>query len=202
MVGEGKEVPMNEKPDWAAHHEETKDYPPRPLLLEAVPFARPGGRAIDLGGGALYDTRYLLEQGFDVHAVDVAESMTIAAARMPPEKFQYTVSSFADFPFPKEMYDLASGMFSLFFQSPEVFDDVIKRIKASLTKGGIFCGNICGPKDGWVGSTEMTFRTKEQVEEMLADMEILSLTEGEREGTLSNGTPKHWHLINFIARKI
>jgi SAM-dependent methyltransferase len=193
---------MDQKHDWEKYGELTKDAPPRPLLVKALAFAKPAGRALDVGGGALNDTRYLLEQGFDVSVVDGSKDIVEkAAAKIQSEKFRYTISTFADFDFPKETYDLVSAMFSLPFNPPETFDAVFQNIKDSVAKGGIFCGNLCGPKDQWHPNPDMTFRTKEEVEASLADMEILSITDREWDGILANGAAKHWHLINFIGKK-
>ncbi|MDO8550913.1 MAG: hypothetical protein Q7S39_12285 [Ignavibacteria bacterium] len=47
----------------------------------------------------------------------------------------------------------------------------------------------------------MTFHTKQQVENLLSDMEIIELTEEDKDGRTANGTPKHWHVFHVIARK-
>ncbi len=194
---------MDEKPNWPEHGKLIKDGPPRPLLVKALEFVKPEGKALDVGGAALNDARYLLEQGFEVSVVDQdKETITEEAAKVQSRKFSYTISTFADFDFPQETYDLVSAMFSLSFNPPETFEAVFQKMKESLVKDGVLCGNICGPKDEWFPNPEMTFRTKEEVEALFADMEILSLKEGERDGILANGTRKHWHLINFIAKKI
>lgn len=193
---------MDNKHDWEKYGERTKDSPPRPLLVEALAFVRPAGKALDIGGGTLNDARYLLEQGFDVSVIDEKkEVVEKAAAKIQSEKFRYTISTFADFDFPRESYDLASAMFSLPFNPPETFEVVFQKIKDSLVKGGIFSGNMCGPKDEWCPNPKMTFRTKEEIKILLADMEIIFVKEKEVDWPLADGTPKHWHLINFIAKK-
>lgn len=63
------------------------------------------------------------------------------------DKLHYFVSSFVNFNFPKSEYDIASAMYSLPFNPPESFETVFTRIKVSLIKGGIFCGQLFGVKD-------------------------------------------------------
>lgn len=193
---------MDETPNWPEHGRLIENGPPRPLLVKALEFVKPEGKALDVGGAALNDARYLLEQGFEVSVVD-EDRQTIAeqAAKVQSEKFSYAISTFADFDFPQATYDLVSAMFSLTFNPPETFEVVFQKMKKSLVKGGILCGNLCGPNDDWYPNPKRTFRTKEEVEALLADMEIISVKQGERDGILANGTPKHWHLINFIAKK-
>lgn len=192
----------NPKKDWADYIQLTKDKPPSPLLVRALGFVVKRTTAIDVGGGALNDTRYLLEQGFDVTAVDADNAMAAQAKTIPSEKFHYTVSSFLDFQWPKDKFDIASAMFSLPFNPPETFKTVLTKIKQSLVPEGIFCGQFFGVRDTWSSNPHMTFHTKELAEQLLSDLEILLLQEIEKDGQTANGTAKHWHFFNFIAKKI
>lgn len=137
----------SQKKDWEEYYEITKNKPPSKLLVKALRYVANKGKAIDIGGGALKDTRYLLEQGFDVTVVDKADLMAKEAEAMKSDKLHYFVSAFADFDFPKNGYDIASAMYSLPFNPPESFDAVFSRIKDSLVKGGIFCGQCFGVRD-------------------------------------------------------
>jgi SAM-dependent methyltransferase len=193
---------MTMQTDWKNHFKDTKDYPPSPLLVKALPHVvRKTGKAIDIGGGALKDSRYLLEQGFDVTVIDQEPSVAEMVAEIGSDKLHVTVAAFVDFAFPEDAHDLASAMFSLPFNPPETFDAVFGRIKRSLVKGGIFCGQLFGVRDEWITNSTMTFRTKEEVEALLADLETISLEERERDAKLSDGTPKHWHQFDIIVRK-
>ena len=128
-------MPMQQKRDWAEFYEITKDKPPTKLLIKALGYVTNKYKAIDIGGGALKDTRFLLEQGFDVTVFDKADLMAKEAEVIKSNRFHYFVSSFADFDFPKSEYDIASAMYALPFNFPESFDAVFGRIKQSLVKG-------------------------------------------------------------------
>lgn len=188
--------------DWAEYYEITKNKPPTKLLVKALGYITNKNRAIDLGGGALKDTRYLLEQGFDVTVVDKADLMAKGAETIQSDTLHFFISAFNDFNFPKNTYDIASAMYSLPFNHPESFEEVFAKIKDSLVKGGIFCGQCFGVRDDWSANQKMTFHTKEQVEKLLSDMEIILFDEEEKDGKTANGMPKHWHIFNFIARKL
>lgn len=192
---------MSEKPDWEAFYRNTKEAPPSPLLMKALAHAEHKEKAIDIGAGALKDTKHLLSQGFDVTALDNEESLAVMAEAVASEKLHPVVSSFAEFDFPEGEYDVASAMYSLPFNPPETFDAVFGKVKASLAPGGILCGQLFGTRDQWSSDPKMTFHTKTQAEELLADMEIVSLEEREWDGRTADGKPKHWHVIDFIARK-
>src|SRR3989304_4074010 len=187
--------------DWAEFYDLTKNKPPSELLVQALAHVKNKGKAIDIGGGALKDTRYLLEQGFDVTVIDKSDLMAKEAQGIKSEKLHYFVSAYADFDFPKNNYNLASAVYSLPFNPPDSFDVVFVKIKQSLVRGGIFCGQCFGIHDGWSTNPNLTFHSKEQVKKLLSDLEVLLLDEKEEDDKTANGTPKHWHVFHFIAGK-
>ena len=187
--------------DWSDYYNATKAKPPRPLLVKALGFVSNKGKAIDLGGGALNDTRYLLEQGFDVTVIDKSPLMEQEAQNIKNDKIHAFTSGFEEFNFIKEEYDIASAMFALPFTAPAYFNEVFEKIKGSLKKGGIFCGQFFGDRDEWRTNTNMTFHTKEQAQELLKDLEIILFKEDEKDDKTAKGEMKHWHVFHIIARK-
>ena len=186
--------------DWSRFYSFTKDSPPRPLLVRAASLASRNGRALDLGAGAGRDTRYLLEQGFHVTAVD-AEAHSVAMLKALPQANLHVVqSSFETFAF--ATYDLISSQFALPFTPPKHFPEVFSRMKAALAPGGIFAGQLFGIHDQWntPGSTT-TFLRRAEAESLLADLETLEFTEEDADGHVADGSPKHWHVFHVLARK-
>ncbi len=189
------------KRDWAEFYKISKNHPPSKLLIKALEFCANKNKAIDIGGGALKDTRYLLSLGFDVTVIDSSELMAEEAKKIVSKKLHYFVTPFDKFDFPENNFDIASATSALPFNSPDTFGKVIKSIKESLVKNGIFCGQLFGVRDEWSSRSKMTFHTREQAEKLFSDMEIIDFREEEKDGTIANGTPKHWHIFHFIARK-
>lgn len=186
---------------WGDFYDKTKNLPPSPLLLKALENVVTKNKAIDIGGGALKDTKYLLSIGFDVTVVDSSEFMNEEATQIVSTKLHTHVSTFFEFDFPKDTFDLASAMFSLPFNPSDTFQQVFERIKHSLIPSGIFVGNFFGTKDDWSSNPKMTFHTKADIETLFADMETILLEEREYNGHLTDGMPKHWHVFNVIAKK-
>ena len=186
---------------WKRHLEITKDYPPSPLLIQALPFVERREKAIDIGAGGLKDTRFLLEHGFDVTVVDSEEFVKELGDAISSRKLHISISPLEKFAFPKDTFDLATGMFSLPFIRPQSFTAVFTQIKSSLRKGGIFCGQLFGPKDAFFGDQNMTFHTKAEAESLLSDLEVLVFNEEEKDSKTASGTLKHWHIFHFIVRK-
>lgn len=48
----------------------------------------------------------------------------------------------------------------------------------------------------------MTFHSKEEVENLLKNFEIIKLKEIEKDTPTALGKMKHWHMFNIIAKKI
>ncbi len=189
------------KKDWSDYYLATKAIPPDELVVKAMDFVAQKNKAIDIGGGALKDSLYLLEQGFEVTVIDQSPLMEVEAKKIADIKLHSFVSSFENFPFPEEEYDLASAIFSLPFTAPEKFNDVFERIKKCLKKEGIFCGQFFGVNDEWSQNKAMTFHSKEQVQTLLADFEIIYFEEVEKDGVTALAKAKHWHIFKVIAKK-
>ena len=57
--------------NWSDYIKKTKDRKPRSLLIESLNYVKNKGRSLDLGAGALNDSIFLLQSGFDsVTAID------------------------------------------------------------------------------------------------------------------------------------
>lgn len=192
---------MKNKKDWSEYYKITKTNPPSKLLVKAITHVTSRYNAIDIGGGALKDTCYLLNQGFEVTVVDKSPLMMIEAEKVQNEKLHPFVSSFEDFNFPENQFDIASSIFALPFTDPKYFDLVIFKIKQSVKKGGVFCGHFFGINDDWSTNEKMTFHTRDQIEKFFEGFQIIALDEIEEEGKTANGNPKHWHIFEVIAIK-
>ncbi|HEV7702311.1 MAG TPA: class I SAM-dependent methyltransferase [Candidatus Paceibacterota bacterium] len=191
---------MAEK-DWSQYYTATKSKPPRPLLVKALEYVVHKDKAIDIGGGALNDTRYLLEQDFDVTAIDKSPLMEQESKNIQSDKLHTFTTGFEEFDFPENEYDIATAMYALPFTDSTHFDAVFAKIKSSLKTGGIFCGQFFGERDEWSVNPKMIFHTKQQVENLLKDLEIISFKEEEKDDTTAKGDMKHWHVFHVIARK-
>ncbi len=169
--------------------------------MEAVKYVVDKGKAIDIGGGSLRDTRYLLDQGFDVTVMDNSPLLNEEVARIQNVKLHQFVASFEDFPFPKNEYDLASAMFALTFCDPLHFDTVFKKIEDSLRSGGIFCGQLFGDRDMWSNNPNMTYPNKGHLMKLLSNFEVINFCEKETDDKDSSDEVRSGHVFQFIARK-
>ena len=184
--------------------ERTKDQQPSTwlsLVVEAMDGR--SGNALDLGCGAGRDTRFLLEKGFRVTAVDKEGEVKKYLCALPQEHLRVVVSRFEDFDFPENQYDLINASFSLPFTHREKFDEVFQRMEKSLRIGGVFVGQLFGVNDDWNKSqtTKTTFHTEEQARQLFRDWNVRKFIEKETDGVLANGLPKYSHVFHIIARR-
>lgn len=183
--------------DWSPWYDITRAQPPSELLVEALSHVTGTGKVIDIGGGALKDTKYLLGKGFEVTVIDKSPLLEKEAAVLKNDLLHPVVTSFEDFHFPTNEYVLASAMQCLSYCEPAHFSRVITDIKSSLKEGGVFCGQMYDEYSEESKSLHKTYKTAEEIKEYLSDMESILFQEEETE----EGRTKHWRIYNFIARK-
>jgi tellurite methyltransferase len=191
------------KVSWRKYIDKTSKNEARPLLVEALAFVANKDSALDIGAGALNDSKHLLSIGFNhVTAVDADEAAEERSRTVDDARFSFAKSAYADFDFKKESYDLINAQYSLPFNPPETFDEFMSGIISSLRPGGVFTGNFFGNRDGWnVESSGKTFHTEESARKTLSGLELIKFQEEESDKGTALGKPKHWHTFNFIAKK-
>src|SRR3989344_1994756 len=189
--------------DWQRFYEITKNRPPSDLLIRAMRFVEKKDNALDLGAGALKDSKYLVKAGFKkVFAVDQENPPTDVLKQIVGQHFVSIISKFDQFEFVPNKYNLINAQYSLPFISPALFTKVWNNIKNSLAPGGVFTAQFFGDLDEWSNSNPtMTFHPKKQVEQLLTDLEVLEFTEEEKDGQTADGSPKHWHIFHVIAKR-
>lgn len=193
---------MSSDERWKKFFELTANKPPSALLVEALPQVKEKKNALDLGAGALKDTRYLLEQGFEkVTIVDSSSRTQEFASQLGDPRIECFTNTFFEFQYPVERYDLVNAEFALPFDSPSTFAQTFEKIKSSIKKHGIFTGQLFGEHDEWnTPGRSMTFQTKYEAYKLLEGLEILKFSEIEVDGKTADQKPKHWHYFNIIAK--
>lgn len=191
---------MNE--NWKEHYAQRKNRPTSPFLIKALPFVQNRDIAADLGSGDLVDAKFLLSEGFSkVIAIDKELPPKELLNQFPKNNFEFVRSSFDQFEFPVNKYDLVNAHYALPFNPPQTFEKVWNDIEKSLTIDGVFIGQFLGPNDQWNdGTRDMTFHTKPEIEAMLSNLQIFEFEEEERNWVIASGHDKHWHVFHIIAK--
>lgn len=179
--------------DWNTYSQKTKDHNPRPILVEAVSLCTYKSNALDLGAGALNESRYLVSQGFTVIAVDSSPSTAEMA-----EGLDVRTVSMEEFEYPRDSFDLVAALYALPFVPKDHIPMVVQKIQESLHPEGIFVGQFFGKRD-W-RSKECSTHTEEEVREVLSNMHILKFFEQESDMPTADGIIKHNHVFHVIAK--
>jgi hypothetical protein len=146
----------------------------------------------------------MLKHGWRVLAVDAeAEIVRWVKSKSPPQyrgQLRTRATRFERAILPK--CDLVNASYSLPFCLPRDFDQLWKRITASLPRGGRFAGQLLGVKDDWAQDVDKTFHTEDEIRDLLAEYEPEYFREREEDGQTGSGSKKHWHVFSVVARKL
>lgn len=192
---------------WDEFNENTKDNPPRQLCQEAIVLVKDKNRALDVGAGALNDTKFLLTAGFAVTAIDSNPSLVELAKAVHDTRLTVTSIALEDYYPPEGTFDYINAMFVLPFVGHDTFNNVFNRLYHALAPGGIMAFQLFGDQDEWAQQpreqrfhTNMTFMNKQQVDALLANTNIIKNEETLQDGPLANGDKKVWHQFNIIIK--
>ena len=187
--------------DWKGYINTTKNKPPRQLLVQALEYIKNKEIALDLGAGALNESRYLLDCGFKkVIAVDNEENPDLIN-QINNKAFVFKKIAIGDYDFSENKFSLINAQFVLPFIKKEEIDQIINHIKDSLENGGVFVGQFFGAKDSWGNKPGICVYTEKEVKEFLANLDIIYFQEEEKDGQTAMDGEKHWHIFHFIAKK-
>lgn len=188
---------------WEHYYKVTAGRLPREFLVETLRRFQAPGSAIDLGCGAGVESLYLLEQGWQVLAIDQQESAAQGLLSNVPAELAHHLKTlvlpFEELTVPPA--DLIWAGLSLPFCQPGQFDRLWASIGSALAPGGRFAGDFFGVRHAWADQSDMTFLTREEVLSLCLELELEYLVEEEGEQqTVSDGM-RHWHMFTVCARK-
>lgn len=185
---------------WGEYFEKTKDMEPNDLLKKALMHVE-GNQALDLGAGALRDSRFLAKNGFQVTAVD---GSPLILTQPSQDNVSVVHSTFMDYDFPDNALDLVTAQWALSFNPRQTFPALIQKIIRALKSGGIFTANIFGTDDEWnKGQDEMTFLGNAQCQKTLEEpaLDVIYFADVHERKKPAVGNEKRWHYFEIIARK-
>jgi tellurite methyltransferase len=194
---------------WVRFFDAAGAEPRETLLLSLERYTAEGNEeseplAVDLGCGTGRDSLELLRRGWRVLAIDAhpealkrlrekAETLQLAA------RLETLQSSFDAASWPRAR--LLNSSFALPFCAPDRFDDLWRRVVASLEGGGRFSGQLFGERDEWASNRELAFHTRTEAEALFDGFDLERFDEVEEDGQTALGEAKHWHLFHVVARR-
>jgi tellurite methyltransferase len=194
---------------WARYYAVTAERPAWPTLLRAIELfaAENASRqrlAVDLGCGAGRDTLQLLNAGWRVLAVDRERAAIAAVEEATPADLRVAlearVADLADVGLPD--CDLVNASLSLPFLPPDAYWRTWRRILDALPVGGRFCAMVFGDRDESAAQPSMTCPSPVRIRDGLASFELEHWSDTEEDRPTALGEPHHFHLVEFVARRV
>ena len=185
------------------YYENTKNKKANKNIREFISLKTEIGNAIELGCGAGRDTKFLLENKWNVLAIDREEVSNIIKENLNEEelkRFRFQKQELENLKLEKNNLIVANN--SLSFCKKEKFKEMWNKIKNSILSNGYFVGNFFGINDEWAkNKKDMSFLSKESCLKLFDDFDIIEFKEIEKEGLTGLGKIKYWHIFNVIAKK-
>lgn len=164
----------------------------KPLLIKATDYVK-SGKALDLGAGNGDDSKFLVEKGFDVTAVEKKAGLELEGATVCNVDIQ-------DFEF--EKYDLINCCFVLHFLRDKA-RDILKNIQKSTNPNGVNVIITFLDEGEFERGNEGFFKSNE-LKEMYNEWEVLAYGEKEvfTKEKNSDGSYKKQKAAFLLAKKL
>jgi|GEM_PF-1307262 len=176
---------------------------PRSELREALPYITTGTNALDLGCGAFVESRYMLEKGFSVVAVDPEISLSLYLDDITNDNFTFECVPVQNFDFPKNEFDFVCANYSLPFVTKRKHRFIFDSIYESLRPGGIFAFQLFGKYDQrnvwWRNS--LCFHSEDEIMELISKFELVDFDEAQHFTKLAGGKQNFSHVYRVIVKK-
>jgi tellurite methyltransferase len=194
--------------NWTEYYNNHRNSKPTYTLLKGLRYFNDrkislSKKSIDIGSGQGTDVGELLNQGWDVLAVDKeleAEKIIIDRfSKFHGKKLITQVQKMESIIIPE--ITLVNASFSLPFCNPNKFSNLWSEITAKLSIGGIFCGQLFGLEDSWASNNNMTFHHRNSLDSLFNNFRIHLLHEENKISKTSSGEEKNWHIFHLVAVK-
>jgi trans-aconitate methyltransferase len=160
-----------------------------------------GRQAIDIGAGHGNETRAMLEQGWQVLAIDpepAAATVLRADAGAHANRLDIVTAGVGDVHLPPATLIWAGD--SLPYVGQERFPAVWAQLRSALTPGAVLAVDLWGNRHAW--SDRAATHTRDEVLGLLDGLEVIQLDESvEPRRMLHEGGVRDWHAYAVLARR-
>jgi hypothetical protein len=192
---------INESRD--TYYRRSLELGPSPFLALALEFATNKDAAIDIGAGAMLDTKQIAENGFkDIFASDVNQNIE---NYFPPElkdKAVLKIEDINDYNYPPNSFDLVYTSKALHYLKQVNSDTVFQKILASIRRDGLFVGAIFGRSDEQEDAGVGYFPTRNQLKSKFPADQWDLIRATSRPNESPDPAYESLNLFGIIARKL
>ncbi len=185
------------------------------IFEDVAEFVKNKEKAIDIGAGALRETKYLVDQGFKkVVVVDYSKlNENYLKDIENKDAIEYFQEKVENYKFLQEDSDLIVSMNTLSWVHKERLSDVVQNIKNALKSEGVFVGTFFAVdddlvKNGTSDGDKASGLNRKEIEELFKDFEFIEIgtiengiDEYDENIKIKNGTMVHKHDFLVIVQK-
>ena len=162
----------------------------KPYLSKLLKFGylnHTNGIALEVGSGDGEDAKALEELGYTVEKFDKKEGIDLRDFAFVPEKYDF-ININNVLPFIKDKREVIESL---------------KKMAASLKKGGVLHFTLFGINDAWATKPEMSFWTFDEANTMVDDLvgKCVIRSSEEYVGKTMAGDQKYWHMLRYVLVK-
>ena len=180
------------------YNKKSSKLPHNPLIKEGISYVNKKKIALDIGCGGGRDSNFMAQYFSKVVAMD---NNSDCKKYLNKKNIDFLNCEIEKHDFGKEKYNFINSWNTLVFIKPEDLTKIINKLFDSLTKGGIFAGNIFGLDDDWKDRPNMSFLSEKEIKKLFQNFKIIKLEEIKKTKKLIIGSLKKWHFYNIIAKK-
>lgn len=195
---------MHPDEDWPRWFDAVRGRAPRPDFLAALAELGDARNrsAVDLGAGDGTESRWLLDRGWRVLAIDgtpgLRERILDGQGDTAAHRLTAIDAAFAEVTSLPSAALVYAGL-SLPFGTDEEVDHILRLVRLAIGPDGLFAGHFFGERDSWASRDGVIVHTEEELRRQLADFDLASIDEQEFDGPSGVGQ-KHWHIRFVMAR--
>ena len=207
MVKKNKAKVIKELSHTQEYLDETRYHPvSNSLYLSVASLNEYKRRALDLGCGALRDSKFLFNCGFVVDAIDkdpLIQEYTDFFKDCPKGSFNLIAEDYNTYDLGNEKYLIINAQNTISFNTKSQVNKLVEKVYNALLPGGCFSGNLFGQDDSWVEVEDknMSFYSRKEAMKLLKKFKIKEVWETDEDGFAAAGIKRHFNIIYFYSQK-
>lgn len=166
----------------------------------------PKGKALEIGIGPGKNIKKLLDNGFDIHGIDISKVAISKAKKHNSKHCQFECIDITKAQLKPNTYTLIICSMSLHYLDLSDFIQVVSDLKSSLVEGGFFYIGVLSQNDtlsnfNYKDTLIKHFFTKEEIQYYFKDLTLIEINDSISYDGSRGITNSYWGTISAIFRK-
>ncbi len=168
--------------------------------LESIPK----GKALEVGIGVGKNIQRLLDNGFEVHGIDISKVAILKVKKHNLKHCQFECMDITNAQLKPYSYTLIICSMSLHYLDLSDFIQVVSNLKSSLVEGGYLYIGVLSQNDALYNYNDTHikhFFTKEEIQYYFRDLTLIEINDSISYDNSREITNSYWGTINAIYKK-